>query len=60
MEMTEIIRAAKLLLSSVNMCLFDECSCNLVIFLSLSQNSSVGKGLRDHLAQYFYFIQQIE
>lgn len=59
MEMTKIIGAAKLLLSPINMCLFDECSYNLVIFLYLLQSWSAGKGLRDHRTQCFYFIDKI-
>lgn len=53
MEMTRIIGAAKLWSSLVSMCPFDECSYNLIISLYLLQN--VGRGLRDQLAQYFYF-----
>lgn len=57
--MTKVIGAAKLCFSPVNMCLFDECSCELVIFLYLLQNPRVGKGLRDHLAQCFYPVGKV-
>lgn len=57
--MTKIILVATLWFSPVNMCLFDENSYNLVIFLYLLQNPRVGNGLRDHLTQYFYFIDKV-